>query len=74
LRKLDIERRIGVDEVVGRERQLFEVADAEGPRRQHVRVFGEMLDEPHLLVLPERDVELAAIVEAAEPVVAGSIQ
>jgi hypothetical protein len=33
-----------------------------------------MLDEPHLLVLPERHVELAAIVETAQSVVAGSIQ
>src|SRR5205085_1562391 len=74
LAELDIVRRIGIHEVVAAQRKRLEVAVREFETREDLAVGGEVATVVDLLVLPERDVEFAVAVEAAQAVVAGAIE
>lgn len=68
LGKLDVVRRVGVNEVIALERHLQEVTVLKVPARERRLVLGEVVAVGDPLVAAERHVELAAHVEAAKPV------
>lgn len=74
LGEFDVVGRIGVDEVGGFSFEFLEVAALEGPLEEERFEFEEVFFVVDGLVAPEGDVVETGLVEAAEPVEAGSIE
>ena len=73
LRELDVVGRVGIDEIVRFQLDLFEVTTAKIPVRENRSILGEILFVRDVFVASEGNVELALSVEAAQPVVASAI-
>ncbi len=74
LGELDIIRRVGVDEVVGPERERAKVASVQRPAGKQTPIGQEISAVANGCVAAIRRVERALTVEAAQPVVAGAIE
>src|SRR5262249_24099688 len=72
--ELDIVRRVGVDEVVGFERNRGEVSRSKFPCGERLSIGVEVVRISDPVVPSERDVEIAAAVEAAQAGVRRAIQ
>src|SRR5579875_740643 len=73
-RELDVVRRIGVDKIAAANLHAFEIAVREFVWREHTAVRLEVLAVRRLFVAPEGHVEKAARVEAAQTVIAGTVE
>src|ERR1043166_479561 len=72
--ELYIIRRIGVDKISRRKRQCRDIKITKLPLPEHARILREIGGVVDRLVRSERHIEIAALVETAEPVEAGAIQ
>ena len=71
--ELNIVGWISIDEIVSLNRQLFQIETGEVPASKHFLVGCEVHSVVHRFVLTERNVELAAAIEATEAVKASAI-
>lgn len=74
LGEVDIIRRVSVDEITRLRSQVREVSQGELPGREQGRELGEVAPIVDDLIPSEGDVEVALLVEAAEPVEASTVE
>src|SRR5579863_5930851 len=74
LGELDVVRRVRINEIVGLDCNFGKIRIAETPSTENLAIGGEVAHIPDTGVAPERHVETPAAIEAAEPVISGSIQ